>query len=70
MQTPWINFQILMSPSESCEQFRLKKLHWQSCAVFQGNIPGMLPKLEEMLGAMYKKCRRVLKRGQSPTARK
>jgi len=28
----------------------------------------MLPKLEEILGAMYKKWRRVLQRGQSPVA--
>jgi len=31
-------------------------------------IPGMLPKLEEMPGAMYRMWRRVLQRGQSPTA--
>jgi len=33
-------------------------------------IPEMLPKLEEMLGAMYKKWREVLHRGKSPTAPK
>jgi hypothetical protein len=33
-------------------------------------IPGMLPKLEELLGAMYRKWRRVLRRGQSPIAPK
>jgi hypothetical protein len=33
-------------------------------------IPGILPKLEETLGAMYKKWRRVLQSGQSPTAPK
>jgi hypothetical protein len=31
-------------------------------------IPGILPKLEETLGAMYKKWRRVLQRGQRPIA--
>jgi hypothetical protein len=33
---------------------RLKKICWQSCASKRG-IQGMLPKLEELLGAMYKK---------------
>jgi len=29
-------------------------------------IPGMLAKLEETLGAMYKDWRRVCRRGQNP----
>jgi hypothetical protein len=33
-------------------------------------IPGILPKLEETLGVTYKELRRVLQRGQSPTAPK
>jgi hypothetical protein len=33
-------------------------------------IPGILSKLEETMGVMYKKWRRVLQRGQSPVAPK
>jgi hypothetical protein len=42
---------------------RLKKIFWQSYTVLKRGIPKMLLKLEEVLGAMYKKFRGVLQRG-------
>jgi len=48
----------------------VKKICWQSYAVFQMRHPGMLPKLEETLTAMNKKWRGVLRREQSPIAPK
>jgi len=38
----------------------IKENCWQSYALFRKRIPGMLPKLEETLGGMYKEWRIVL----------
>jgi len=54
-----------LSPSRKLRKFSGRATHYS-----KRGIPEMLPKLEEMLGVMYKEWRRVLWRGWCPVAPK